>query len=242
MEIHVINLARSTDRRSYIAGQLESLGLPHTFFDAIDASKGQLAGICRYDEKTALWQLGHPLAPAELGCFASHYQLWKHCLALGRPIVIMEDDIKIAPGFIEALQLCHENIGQYHFIRLSALMEQRHKLVTPLGQCHRLIRYLKGPFGTQCYALTPKAASAFLAHADSWIDAVDKYVDAFWIHGVISYGLLPYHIEHGTAETPASLIGQTRSSQNRPWHRKLRRRITLLRDRLARVAFNLRQS
>lgn len=224
-----------------MAGQLNALALPYLFFNAIDASKGELEGISRYDEKTALWQLGHPLEPAELGCFASHYQLWKECVRRGEPIVVMEDDIKVTSGFNAALEICLENIQQYRFIRLSGLMQRSFKVVSPLRDGHQLIRYLKGPFGTQCYVISPAGAQAFLKHADKWIDAVDKYVDAFWTHGLISYAIVPFHIEHETEETPVSLIAETRSSRNRPWYRKLRRRITLFIDRLARVTFNLRQ-
>jgi GR25 family glycosyltransferase involved in LPS biosynthesis len=34
-----------------------------------------------------------------LGCFHSHYRLWKHCAELNEPILIFEDDVLIHRGF-----------------------------------------------------------------------------------------------------------------------------------------------
>lgn len=38
--------------------------------------------------------------PGVMGCFHSHYRLWKHCLALNEPILIFEDDVIFERGYM----------------------------------------------------------------------------------------------------------------------------------------------
>ncbi|SEQ02340.1 glycosyl transferase, family 25 [Solimonas aquatica] len=220
--------------------QLDGLGLDYEFFKATDASRGELAGVSRYDEAQALWKLGHPLSPGELGCFASHYRLWQLCASSGEPLVIMEDDISITPEFVQAFAHTGALIAQYHLIRLCGLVQRKRKRIRELGNGHQLIRYLKGPFGTQCYALSPQGARALLAHSQVWIDAVDMVLDAFWTHGLACYAIVPYHIRHDEpGVTPASLIGNSRFEQRRSLARRLRRKLTRMGDHLQRDWFNL---
>lgn len=220
--------------------QLDRLGLAYEFFRGVDASKGELAGISRYDERLALRKLGHPLTTAELGCFASHYLLWQQCVEAGEPLVAMEDDVLIAPAFTTALRLAAERIESRRFIRLAGIWESPYRRVEALADGHELVRYRKGPVGTQCYAVSPAGARALLDRADVWIDAVDKYVDAFWIHGVASFAIRPFHIGHDQHGTPASVVNETRSPYRRPLAAVLRRKLTHLGYRLRRIAFNLR--
>lgn len=220
--------------------QLAPLALDYHFFPATDASRGELAGVSRYDEAQALWKLGHPLSPGELGCFASHYRLWQLCAESNEPLLIMEDDIRITPGFAQALAHADALIAQYPLIRLCGLVTRKYKRVRELAGGYELIRYLKGPFGTQCYALSPQGARALLAHSQVWIDAVDMVLDAFWTHGLACYAIVPYHVSHDEpGVTPASLIGNSRFQQRRSLARKLRRKITRMGDHLQRDWFNL---
>lgn len=38
-------------------------------------------------------------SPGVIGCFYSHYNLWKHCMTLREPIMIFEDDVKFYRGY-----------------------------------------------------------------------------------------------------------------------------------------------
>lgn len=83
--IHVINLARSTDRRAFMQAQHDPLGLPYSFFDASDARAPDFAQGNRYSEAVALLHTGQTLSSDECGCFASHHRLWQHCVETQRP-------------------------------------------------------------------------------------------------------------------------------------------------------------
>lgn len=222
MDIHIINLARSLDRREFIRGQLAGLGIPHTFFDASDARCPEFPKHNRYDEALALKRTGQTLAPGECGCFASHHRLWQMCAESGRPLVVMEDDVVVSPSLAEAIEDAAKHIHARRFIRLCGLWDCRHDTVMPLSGERRLVRYRKGPVGTQCYAISPRGARALLRHAERWVEPVDRYIDRFWLHGVQSYAIHPFPVSL-PAEELASVIesgrAETRNKSAQRWHK-----------------------
>lgn len=225
-----------------MSAQLVALGLEHEYFRGIDAARGDLQGLSRYDERKAIRWLGHALQPSEVGCFASHFRVWELCVKRNEPLVVMEDDVVLEPGFAQAVKLASEHIQRRRFIRLCGLAKRTEKLIEPLTDGYRLVRYLKGPRGTQCYAISPDGARALLRGAQVWIDAVDLYIDGFWLHGLASYAITPYHVLHEAEGAPSSLIGQVRWAARRSLGSKLRRETTHFFYRLRRGWFNFRQN
>ncbi|WQW97064.1 glycosyltransferase family 25 protein [Helicobacter pylori] len=56
------------------------------------------------------------LLPQEFGCYLSHYFLWKECVKLNQPIVILEDDAMLESNFMQALEDCLKS--PFDFVRL----------------------------------------------------------------------------------------------------------------------------
>ncbi|GAA6801819.1 hypothetical protein BTM502_06240 [Helicobacter pylori] len=56
------------------------------------------------------------LLPQELGCYLSHYLLWKECVKTDQPIVILEDDVALESNFMQALEDCLKS--PFDFVRL----------------------------------------------------------------------------------------------------------------------------
>jgi glycosyl transferase family 25 len=235
----VINLERSVERRRFMQQQLDALGLSAQFLRASDGRHEDLGAVSRYDSARALSIMGHPLNAAEIGCFASHYRAWQHCVDTARAWVILEDDVRLRPGFVDSLALAAELIGQYPMLRLSAMFDRRVRVVAELDRGYRLIRYLKGPYGMQAYALSPTGAQRLLDHAEVWIKAVDAYVDSFWEHGLPSLAIAPFQAISDAQVSIGSTIGDERHRVPRPWHRALRRNATHLGCRIRRGWFNL---
>lgn len=74
------------EMRQYIRPELwESFNFSHTW----KVSQRHLVGP---DE-------GKMSRPGVIGCFYSHYTLWKKCVELGEPIMIFEDDVKFYRGW-----------------------------------------------------------------------------------------------------------------------------------------------
>ncbi|WP_061629879.1 glycosyltransferase family 25 protein [Helicobacter pylori] len=56
------------------------------------------------------------LLPQEFGCYLSHYFLWKECIKLNQPVVILEDDVTLESNFMQALEDCLKS--PFDFVRL----------------------------------------------------------------------------------------------------------------------------
>ena len=192
--LHVINLPRSTERRASIEAQAAALGLSLSFFEAVDGHiPHPLFAHVHAGKRQA--RKGAPFRPGELGCWASHYLLWQHCVATGKPMVVLEDDIILDPRFPEvfsALPLVPADVG---YFRLHA--EDRPSVAWRRFGDFVLHRYWRNPSCAYGYYLAPAAAKRFLRHATEWVVAVDDYMDLAWLHGVECLGLKPGMVSGG---------------------------------------------
>ncbi|WP_033745632.1 glycosyltransferase family 25 protein [Helicobacter pylori] len=59
--------------------------------------------------------VGDGLTLPELGCYLSHYLLWKECVKLNQPVIILEDDVALESNFIQALEDCLKS--PFDFVR-----------------------------------------------------------------------------------------------------------------------------
>ncbi|GHR69804.1 glycosyltransferase family 25 protein [Helicobacter pylori] len=60
--------------------------------------------------------VGAGLTLPELGCYLSHYLLWKECVKINQPVVILEDDVALESNFMQALEDCLKS--PFDFVRL----------------------------------------------------------------------------------------------------------------------------
>ncbi len=60
--------------------------------------------------------VGTGLTLPELGCYLSHYLLWKECVKTNQPVVILEDDVALEFNFMQALEDCLKS--PFDFVRL----------------------------------------------------------------------------------------------------------------------------
>ncbi|WQX19869.1 glycosyltransferase family 25 protein [Helicobacter pylori] len=60
--------------------------------------------------------VGAGLTLPELGCYLSHYLLWKECVKTNQPVVILEDDAALESHFLQALEDCLKS--PFDFVRL----------------------------------------------------------------------------------------------------------------------------
>ncbi|MFP6219759.1 glycosyltransferase family 25 protein [Helicobacter pylori] len=65
------------------------------------------------------------LLPQEFGCYLSHYLLWKECVKLNQPIVILEDDVALESNFMQALEDCMKS--PFDFVKLFGWYWNFHK-------------------------------------------------------------------------------------------------------------------
>ncbi|EJC18001.1 glycosyltransferase family 25 protein [Helicobacter pylori] len=93
-------------------------------FDAISPKHEDFEKLLQelYDAQSLLqsdWYhsyVGAGLTLPELGCYLSHYLLWKECVKLDQPVVILEDDVTLESNFMQALEDCLKS--PFDFVRL----------------------------------------------------------------------------------------------------------------------------
>ncbi|WRE25573.1 glycosyltransferase family 25 protein [Helicobacter pylori] len=81
-------------------------------------------GMLKSDWYHSDWCCGE-LLPQEFGCYLSHYFLWKECVKLDEPIVILEDDVALESNFMQALEDCLKS--PFDFVKLFGWYWNFHK-------------------------------------------------------------------------------------------------------------------
>lgn len=166
----VLSLESSSDRRIHIINEFKKIdALPH-FFNAIDGrllSEKEKKEIC----------CNPALAPGEIGCAASHLEMYKKFLSSKeKAICIFEDDIIISPQVTQ-------NIldDAFHFIEISEtpsvlLLSPRRRMGAKVGFAGPIPIYkcFRGTC-THAYILNRQAAQAIITantpiqfEADPW--------------------------------------------------------------------------
>jgi glycosyl transferase, family 25 len=214
VQIFVINLKTRKDRRDNVMAQLSGAGVPFKFFSAVEGT-GQLHNYFTGSNPLQfLLETGHFPEPAEINCYASHLTLWKQCVVLAQPIVIMEDDFQITTDFLRILARTETLIARCGFIRLEALEERwQHKP----GLAPALVRSDEGinlycqrmpSVRATCYALTPACAAAFIAASTTLAAPVDHVIRRCWRHGQLLYALTPPAIRLSEYAEQSSIRGR----------------------------------
>jgi glycosyl transferase family 25 len=214
MQIFVINLKTRKDRRDNVIAQLSGAGVNYEFFTAIEGA-GQLH---RYfsgsNPLQFLLETGHFAEPAEINCYASHLTLWKKCVVLDQPIVIMEDDFRMTTDFQRIIATADKLIAQTGFIRLEALEDRwQHKpgfapaLVSNIDGVTLYCQRMPSVRAT-CYALTPACAAAFIAASTMLVAPVDHMIRRCWRHGQLLYALEPPAISLSEYAEESSIKGR----------------------------------
>ena len=238
MKIFVISLATSCARRNSAASQLHKLGLEFEFFPAIHGRHVLDSYFDGYDEERFLRNTGRKVCAGEIGCYASHLALWRKCIELDEPVVIMEDDFLLLEGFPESLRQLGSNIGQYGYIRLQAEKCARKNKEKECGS-FVLWRYTKAPHGAMCYGISPSVATAFIEQSNTLTAPVDVDVKKFWNHRQPIYGLTPYVVSESDLSWSTDIKG--RQKLKKPLRMRFLRIITKCDWYFSRLRFNLLQ-
>lgn len=111
-----------------------------------------------------------------VGCYLSHVTLWKRCVELNQPILIMEDDINFVDGFMEKL----EKISEY--LPRDGLTLFNYQFNTRPEKENEYIFKVKHFFGLGFYTITPefiKKILDFLFPIKYQIDSVLSFLSPF---------------------------------------------------------------
>jgi glycosyl transferase family 25 len=139
---YVINLGRDTERMDYMRKRFEELGLEFGRAEAVDGrlmSKEQIEAFCkRRPQRRHFW------SPGQVGCFLSHFNVWKQ-IAQGTDTfyAIFEDDVHVSDKLKDVLADPTWVPEEFDIVRLESstnrLLLDRIPVTTVHGRClHRL--------------------------------------------------------------------------------------------------------
>lgn len=187
IEVFIVSLAGALERRKQMQSEILKFrdSMNFTFFDAIDArNKEQMQNFSKhYHKLLAKIVHGRELRGGEIACYASHFSLWKKCVELDRPIIVLEDDVELLENFKSGVEEIIES--EYDFVRMYSTFNQSNQ------EKGLVIRGCKLG-GTLGYYLTPIGAKILLKHSQKWFGPVDDYLDRYFIHGLPAVVYQPY--------------------------------------------------
>ncbi len=225
IKLFVISLSDAHARRRHIEGQLERLRVPFQYSEATSIAAARPLPFRHYDQKRFFLHTGRRARSEEIACFASHLSLWKKCVAIDQPIIVLEDDAHLCAEFLDGLSLVQAEISHLGFIRLQHNPRRGGSLIRQ--GAHHCVRFNpRYPFGAMGYAISPATAQAFIARSEIFYAPVDKFIKNFWDHGQALHSIYPGMVCESELGK-ASMIGERR-----------RISVTLL-PRIQRTAFRL---
>lgn len=113
--VYMINLERRPDRYIQMDTKLKMLGIEYEHFHAVDAKKMNESyldelGVKMLDGYVDPFR-DRPLTYGEIGCFLSHYFIWKDIVDKKyNEVVVFEDDVRFEANFLEGLNKVKDDI------------------------------------------------------------------------------------------------------------------------------------
>jgi GR25 family glycosyltransferase involved in LPS biosynthesis len=132
--------------------------------------------------------IGKLSRPGVIGCFYSHYNLWKKCIELGEPIMIFEDDVKFYRGYTP---VAFDGVLILSLGKSSFMSEpQKTYLENPTGLAQaRKWQNFSMP-GASGYAITPDASRALVKFYRPYWSPADNAINQFVVPLQISTYLM----------------------------------------------------
>ncbi|SRR5690554_4929653 len=195
MDILIINLERSVDRRIFQQEQFKKIGLPVQFLAAVttdDISDTQ------FEAEAFGWE--RPLKRVELACFLSHKKAWRYVQESNKPALIIEDDAVVVKDLALILSELENSTVNFSPDLVNLEVRSRKKIVgqQPIYQItstnYDVLELFQERTGTGGYVLYPSGARKLLEKAKKNAAAT---ADAFIFS---TYELNAFQVE------PAALI------------------------------------
>ena len=216
--VFVISLARAEERRRAVIRELEAANVRYEIVDAVDGRN-----IRREDFAERLEQYHRPegscfrlnlgrrpgrrLSLSEIGCYLSHYNLWRRMADDNIPAaVILEDDARLRPGFAAAVAEAAACDWQWDLIYLYYGDSKKVcRELQPLGGGHSLVQ-LKGTLNkAAAYMLSLDGAKKLLPHCRLMHHGLDVVWKDYWNWGGRVYSIRPDPVWH--ENIPSTMTG-----------------------------------
>ena len=194
MPVYVINLPSAVERRRRMQAALQAVGLQAEWVQAVvgrelDAQALQALYAPRLNRR----QFYRPLTPGEIGCYASHLQVWQLMVRRGQPgALVLEDDVSLAPSWPAVLQARARRGADWDMVKLVGRDSETPAQRLPLADGVELVRYRRVPSLTGAYAISLEGARKLTRRLPPFGRPVDVDLRHHWEFGLRMFGALPY--------------------------------------------------
>jgi glycosyl transferase family 25 len=159
MRALVLNLAFATERLAFMAGQLDTLGLP---WDRVQAVSPETLDPPQDDQVWHRWE--RPLRPTEMAACASHMRAWQRIVELEDACLVLEDDALLDRSVPDLLARLASTSLDFDHVTLET--RGRKKLLARGAKPEPGLRRLfLDRTGAAAYVLSPRGAQKLLNRA-----------------------------------------------------------------------------
>ncbi len=211
--IYIISLPTERDRRFNCTAAMEALGLPFSFFDAIDGrtlTDSAIAGF--YDPEKNQRLFKRPMSAPEIGCYMSHHALWKRIGAGDAAgAVVLEDDFDAddaLPGLLR--EISRLDLGN-RLVKLHSERSMSGKSLVDLAGGYRLIDTYSVPGQTLGYVISRATAASLAEKVLPFGRPVDMDLKHWWELDITILMVQP-PVLHITPTPPKSAIELSRQA------------------------------
>ena len=203
--IFVISLARAKDRRAAMIERLNGLGAPYEIVDAVD---GEAAAPALYESRLRRdifrRKYGRNMTLGEIGCYLSHYNLWRRVANENIPCaLILEDDSEWDDDLLSVAVAVENLQWRWGVVLLSG---KRHKIrgreLATVGDRNRRLVLCDRRMGSAIGYMVSQWGAGLLAEYCRKITApVDYAYGEWWRSKIPFYVVAPgpvRHIDMGT--------------------------------------------
>uniref|UniRef100_A0A2P2I1M3 Glycosyltransferase 25 family member-like n=1 Tax=Hirondellea gigas TaxID=1518452 RepID=A0A2P2I1M3_9CRUS len=169
-QVYLVNLKRRSERRQRMEYSFQELGFDVVALDAVD---GQLLNDEKLDELGIQFLSGYKdpwsgrhMTYGEIGCFLSHYNVWKDVVENGHDkVLLFEDDIRFEPFFREHVLnlLMHTESLDLEWDLIYLGRKKLRSADEPLIEGSDRLVHVEYSYWTLCYLLTARGAAKLLA-------------------------------------------------------------------------------
>lgn len=205
IQILIISLKRSTDRRERVLRELDGFCLPWKFLDAVDGFALKELPASYNSTKVKRLQ-GYDLTPGEIGCYLSHIEAWQKCIESKKTTLVLEDDFVLNSDLGLVFELLTNINQECSLVRLAGLYNTTHRVILKKGGLE-LVKNDGDPVGAAAYLIRPSAASKLVEQSSAIYEPVDHYLEHYNKHGVQMFAVKPY---------PISIVGKDSTITDRP--------------------------
>ena len=207
LEITLINLDQSDQRRAKMVDSLAELGLTFSRFSAVDgrAEFARLSGTCARHKFER--NVGRSVLPGELGVYHSHLTVWREFLKTGKELLlVLEDDVVFHSDFVPVLTLAIEHGTDWDFLKLNKIRAKQPIRQKKLG-AYNLNAYLGPATGLGAYLIKRETIERLLPNMLPIRRPIDHELDRIFTHDFRHFGIEPFP-SHVNDEGTSTITGK----------------------------------